>query len=104
MSDLFIADIFYFQNSKNITIFNKASNQTFYRYVRIYKIHDIEYSACISHIQQKHVHPFSIFYNSSIFSFLSLCVSKCAARKYSIFIVNPVYKEVMRQFQLKMIQ
>ena len=40
---------------------------------------------------KNNLHPFSIFYNIFIISFLSLCVSKCVAWKYSIFIINPVY-------------
>ena len=67
-----------------------ASNQTFDRYARIYQIHYIEYSVCIWQIHKTNVHPISIFYNWSIFSFLSLCVSKCVAYKHSIVIVNIV--------------
>ena len=80
MSDVFIVDFILFSNQQKYCHFT-ASNQTFYRYARIYQIHDIEYSVhvYILHIQKNNLHPFSIFYNLSIFIFLSLCVRKCVA-------------------------
>ena len=77
MSDVFMVDLFYFKIKKHITICC-CTESTFYRYGRIYQTHSIDYI--------KQIHLFSILYNISIFSFLSLCVSE----KYSIFIVNPV--------------
>ena len=64
MSYVFMVDLFYFQIILHVEL-----------YARIHQIHYIEYSAYILH----NLHPFSIFYNLSIFSFLSLCVSKCVA-------------------------
>ena len=90
MSAVFIVDLFYFQINKNITKFC-CIKSTFYQYVRIYHTHNIEYYAIFYIDNNNNVHPFSIFYNISIFSVLSLCVSKCVAWKYSIFIVNPVF-------------
>ena len=52
MSDVFIVNLFYFQINKNITLFC-CIESTFYRYARIYQTPDIEYSACILHIQPK---------------------------------------------------
>ena len=58
MSDVFIVDLFYFQINKNkcITIFC-CIKSTFNRYARIYQAHDIEYYACVLHIQQKSFTP-----------------------------------------------
>ena len=44
--------------------------------IQEYQTHDIEYSACILHMDKNNLHHFSIFYNISIFS---LCASKCVA-------------------------
>ena len=52
MSDVLIVDLFYFLINKNNTIFC-CIESTFYRYARIYKKRDIEYFACILHVQQK---------------------------------------------------
>ena len=80
---------FFFSNQQTYTIFC-CIDSTFYRYARIYRTHDIEYSVCVFDIYNKNnLHLFSIFFNISIFSFLSLCVCKCVARKYSIFKRGP---------------
>ena len=52
MSYVFFVDLFYFQINKNNTIFC-CIESTFSRYARIYQTRDIEYFACILHIQQK---------------------------------------------------
>ena len=49
MSDVFIVDLFYFQIKQKYYHFT-ASNQTVYRYARIYQIHYIEYY--ILHLQK----------------------------------------------------
>ena len=68
---------FIFKSTKMLRYF-AASNQQFTG-MPINQTHDIEYSASILDIQQNNVLHFNIFYNISIFSFLSLCVSKCVA-------------------------
>ena len=52
MSDVFIVDLFYFKINRNNTIFC-CIESAFSRYARIYQSYDIEYFACILHIQQK---------------------------------------------------
>ena len=74
MSDVFIVDLFYFQIDKN-TIFC-CIESTYYRYAKIMILNTLH----VFYIYNKNnLHPFSIFYNISIFSCLSSCVSKCVA-------------------------
>ena len=87
MSDVFIVDLFYFQINKYITIF-RCIESISYRYTK----HMILITLNVFYFyNQNNVHPFSIFYNISIFRFLSLCVIKYVVCKYSFTIVNPVY-------------
>ena len=52
MSDVFLQIYFIFKSTKALPYF-AASTPTFDRYARIYQTHDIEYSACILHVQHK---------------------------------------------------
>ena len=56
MPDVFIVDLFIFKLTK-ISPYFAASSQHFYRYARIYQTHDIEYSACMLHIQHTQFTP-----------------------------------------------
>ena len=90
MLDVFIVDLFYFQINTNVTIL-------------LHRIKHFtgmpEYTKCMilntlhvfyTYIYTNKMYTPLVYSEISIFSFLSLCVSKCAAWKYSIFIVNPV--------------
>ena len=71
MSDVFIVDLFIFKSTKILPF--TASNQTSYRYARIYQTHDIEYYAYFTYTKNNNLHPFSIFYNISILISTFLC-------------------------------
>ena len=76
MSDVFIVDLFYFQINKNITIFC-CIEYTFYRNVTKYQNMIMNTVQVFNIYNKNNLQHFSIIYNISIFSFQSLCVSKC---------------------------
>ena len=72
MSDVFSVDLFYFQIDKNITIFCFIES-TFYRNIKHMIVNTVQVFNMYNKNNSQHI---SIFYNISIFSFQSLCVSK----------------------------
>ena len=69
MSDVFIADLLYFQINKYITIFC-CIESTFYRYARIYQAHDMGYNTLymyFTYTTKNNLHHFSILFYISIF-------------------------------------
>ena len=87
MSDVFIVDLFYFQINKNITRFLLHRININIKCMTGYTKHMLFNILHVFYIYNKNnLHHFSIFYNISIFSATSLCVSKCVAWKYSLFI------------------
>ena len=72
MSNVFIVDLFYFQINKNVTIF--CCIETTFTDMPEYIQHMILNNLQVFYVYNKNnLHHFSIFYNISIFSFLS-CV------------------------------
>ena len=90
MSNVFIVYLFYFQINKHITIF--CCIESTFTSMPEYNKHMILNTLQVFYIYNKHnLNHISIFYNISIFSFLSLCVSKCVAWKiFHIFISESV--------------
>ena len=82
MSDVFIVDLFYFQINKNITILlHRIKHFTgmpeYTKYMILNTLHISYMYIYKTIIYTPLVYSIIIFYNLSIFSFLSLCASKC---------------------------
>ena len=78
---MYLLYIYFIFKSTKILPYFAASNQHFTRMPEYIK-HKIWNNLQVIYIYNKnHLHHFSIFYNISILSFLSLCESKCVAWK-----------------------
>ena len=85
---MYLLQIYFIFKLTEILLCFAASNQHFTGLLEYAKIMILN-TLYVFYIYSRHnVHPFSIFYNISIFSCLSLCVSECVACKYSICIVK----------------